>query len=330
MKIVRFHEYGGPEVLRVEDEPEPVPGPGEVRVRAEAIGVGVPDILVRTNTDAKVWPLPMIPGNDLAGTVDAVGAGVSRLRVGDRVLVASRELPQRGGCYVEARVVPETAPFALPDTVSMEQAVTLSNYLLAWFLLHHAAAPGPQHRLLIHAAGGGAGGALVEMARHLGLTVYGIVGGPGKAGHVRSLGADSAIDRTAEDVPARVAQLTGGAGVDLIYDGVGGPGFVRNFDMLAPMGTVVQFGYVAGRPDADVYTPMVRDFSRNLGLRIFSIHHFDDKHAIRRAAMDEVIGLLAGGEIAPRIHGRMKLDEAADAHRLLASGAVIGKLVLVP
>ena len=119
MKIVRFHEYGGPEVLRVEEVPEPEPKPDEVRVRAEVIGVGVPDVLVRTGNDAKTWPLPMIPGNDVVGVVDAVGAGVTRFREGDRVYVTSRELPLRGGGYAEARTVPAQAPFPVPhDSMS--------------------------------------------------------------------------------------------------------------------------------------------------------------------------------------------------------------------
>ncbi len=138
MKIVRFHEYGGPEVLQVEDVPEPEPGPCEVRVRAEAIGVGAPDILVRTGTDVKTWPLPMIPGNDMAGTVDAIGDGVTRFQVGDRVYVPSRELPLRGGSYVEARTIPEAAPFAIPEGVAAEQVVALGNYHVAWMLLNHA------------------------------------------------------------------------------------------------------------------------------------------------------------------------------------------------
>lgn len=330
MKIVRFYEYGGPEVLKVEDVPTPQPGPGEVRVRAEAIGVGVPDILVRTNTDAKVWSLPMIPGNDLAGTVDAVGEGVTRFKLGDRVLVASRELPQRGGCYVESRVVSEKVPFALPDSVWSEQAVALSNYLLAWFLLNRAGTPQPGQSVLVHAAAGGAGSALVQMARRADLTVFGVAGGPEKAEFVREMGAHAAIDRYAEDIPARVSELTDGKGVDVIYDGVAGPEFHRNFDMLAEMGLLVNFGYIAGQPDPAIYTPMAREFSRNLGFRIFSIHYFDKAHELRRAVTEEIIGLLAAGKITPRIHGHMELGDAAEAHRLLASGKIVGKLVLTP
>lgn len=330
MKIVRFHQYGGPEVLKVEEVPEPAPGSGEVRVRAEAIGVGAPDILVRTNTDAKTWSLPMVPGNDMAGRIDAVGNGVTRFKEGDRVYVTSRELPQRGGGYAEARVVPAEAPFALPDSISAEHAVTLGNYHLGWLLLNHAATPQPGQAILVHAAAGGAGSALVQLAKRQELTVFGIAGGAEKARYVGDCGADAVIDRHLEDIAARVAELTGGAGVEYIYDSVAGPNFARNFAMLASMGKVVMFGYFAGKPDPDIYSPMAADFTRCLGLQIFSIHYFDDKRDIRRRTMGQTIELLAAGEITPRIHSRMKLDDAADAHRLLESGSVIGKVVLLP
>jgi NADPH2:quinone reductase len=330
MKIVRFYEYGGPEVLRVEEVPEPVPGPGEVRVRSEVIGVGVPDVLVRTGNDAKTWPLPMVPGNDVAGTVDAVGAGVTRLREGDRVYVTSRELPLRGGGYAEARTVPAKAPFVIPDGTAAEHVVTLGNYHVAWMLLHYAAKPQPGQTLLVHAAAGGVGSALVQLAKRQGLTVFGIAGGAKKARYVAELGADAAIDRNAEDVGTRIAELTDGQGVDFIYDSVAGPNFTVNFDMLAKMGKVVMFGYIAGKPNPDLYTPMGSDFSRNLGFQIFSIHYFDDKPEIRRPTMEQMIDMLTTGDIVPRIHDRLKLGDAVAAHRLLESGEVIGKLVLLP
>lgn len=330
MKVVRFHEYGGPDVLKVEDVPEPVPGPGEVRIRTEVIGVGIPDILVRTNNDAKEWPLPMIPGNEIVGTIDAVGPDVSRFGIGDRVFLPSREMPQRGGCYVEARVVPESAPFSVPDGVAAEHMVALPNFQLARLLLDYPVRIRPGDTLLVHAAAGGAGSALVQLAKREGLTVFGIAGGAAKASYVSELGADAVIDRHAEDVCARVLELTDGRGVDLVYDSVAGPEFTRNFGMLADMGTVVMFGFIAGKPDTDLYTPMAGDFTRNLGMQTFSIHYFDDKPDIRRGVMENMIQDLADGKISPRIHARMKLADAAEAHRLLESGDVIGKLVLEP
>lgn len=330
MKIVRVHQYGDADVMRVEDVAEPLPGPGEVRVRAEAIGVGVPDILMRSGNYNWIPPFPFAPGNELAGTVDAVGPDVSRFRGGERVFVSARELPRRGGGYAEAMVVPADAPFVLPEGIPAEQAVTLGNYQLGWLLLNYAAKPGAGQTLLIHAAAGGAGSTLVHLARRQKLTVFGIAGGAAKVRYVEELGADAVIDRNAEDIGQRVAELTGGSGVDFIYDSVTGPDFGKNFDMLAPMGTVVSFGFIGGPPGGDIYTPMRAAIGRSVGLRLFSIHVLDDRPDIRRAAMDEAIAALASGEVAPRIHARVRLENAAEAHRMLESGTVTGKVVLIP
>ncbi|MEK9661617.1 MAG: zinc-dependent alcohol dehydrogenase family protein [Alphaproteobacteria bacterium] len=330
MKIVRVHEYGDADVMRVEDLPMPEPGPGEVRVRAEAIGVGVPDMLMRSGNYNWIPPFPFVPGNELAGTVDAVGAGVTRFREGDRAFVSARELPARGGGYAEAFVVPAEAPFAMPDGVSAEQAVTLGNYQLGWLLLNYAAQPQSGQTLLIHAAAGGAGSALVQLAKRQGLTVFGIAGGADKARYVSELGADAVIDRNTEEIGERVAGLTGGNGVDFIYDSVAGPNFTKDFGMLGPMGMVVQFGYIGGPPKGDIYKAMRATFGNSVALRLFSIHVLDDRPDIRRNAMEEAMAALAAGEIAPRIHATLKLEQAADSHRLLESGTVTGKVVLVP
>lgn len=330
MKVVRFHEFGGPEVLTVVDIPDPEPGPGDVRVRAEAIGVGVPDILMRRGNYEWIPPLPVVPGNELAGTVDAVGDGVETIAVGDRVYVNSRELPQRGGGYAEAMVVPAAAVFAMPDNVDAAQAVALGNYQLAWLLLNYASTPRAGDRILVHAAAGGVGSALVQVAKSMGLGVFGIAGSKAKADYVTSQGADAVIDRNAEDVGARVAELTAGEGVNFIYDSVAGPGLSNDFPMLAPMGTVIMFGYLGGDPDPDLFAHMRAKFGDSVGFRLFSIHVLDDKPVIRRGAMKSAMAALAEGEISPHIHTTMPLAEAAEAHRLVEGGSVTGKVVLTP
>lgn len=330
MKVVRFHEFGGPEVLRVENLPDPEPGPGEVRVRAEAIGVGVPDILMRRGNYEWIPPLPVVPGNEMAGIVDAVGGGVETIAVGDRVYVNSRELPQRGGGYAEAMVVPAGAVFAMPDNVDAAQAVALGNYQLSWLLLNYASTPRAGDHILVHAAAGGVGGALVQVGKSMGLTVIGIAGSKAKADYVTQQGADAVIERNAEDIGTRVADLTGGDGVDFIYDSVAGPGLSKDFAMLAPMGMVVMFGYLGGDPDPDLFAHMRAKFGDSVAFRLFSIHVLDDKPAIRRGAMKSAMAALAAGEISPHIHSTMLLSDAADAHRLIEGGSVTGKVVLTP
>jgi len=299
-------------------------------VRAEAIGVGVPDILMRRGTYNWIPPLPVIPGNELAGTAEAVGSGSGTVKPGDRVYVNSRELPQRGGGYAEKMVVPAAAVFAMPDAVEAEQAVALGNYQLAWLLLNFASSPAAGDTALVHAAAGGAGSALVQMAKRQDLMVYGVAGSPDKVRYVEALGVDAAIDRSADDIGKRIAALTGGAGVNFIYDAVGGKGFANNFDMLSAMGMVVMFGQIAGAPDPGILPPMLAHMGDCVGLRVFSIHVLDGMPDIRRNAMEQAMTALAAGEIAPRIHARLPLAEAAEAHRLLETGSVTGKVVLVP
>lgn len=330
MKRVQFGTYGGPEVLEIVEGPIAEPGPGEICIRAEAIGVGVPDILMRTGNYAWIPPLPVVPGNELAGTVSAVGAGVETLSVGQRVYVNARELSQRGGCYAEYVVVPAISVFALPDSLKAEHAVALGNYQLAWLLLNIAATPKAGDDLLVHAAAGGVGSALVQMAGAKGLNVSGVAGSEEKTRYVAELGADTVIDRSRESISERLMQRTDGAGANYVYDAVGGPDFAENFARLAPLGTLVMFGHIAGWPDPSILDPMRERFGASLGFRLFSIHVLDDMPDIRRHAMEEAIKVMASGAALPRIHTRMPLADAADAHRMLESGDVIGKVVLEP
>lgn len=327
---VQFAQFGGAEVLEVVETETAAPGPGEIRVRTGAIGVGVPDILMRTGNYAWIPPLPVVPGNELAGVVDATGDGVDSPRVGQRVYVNARELPQRGGCYADEIVVPASAAFALPDTVSDEHAVSLGNYQLAWLLLNYAVKPRSGDRALVHAAAGGVGAALVQMAKAGGLEVIGVAGSSDKARYVSNLGADHVIDRSRETITERVAELTGGAGVDVIYDSVSGPKFSEGFDMLAPMGTTVLFGYLGGKPPAEGFPPIFEKMGKSMAVRVFSIHVLDDKPDIRRHSMEQAIAAMASGAGVPHVHTTMKLADAAEAHRLLETGTVTGKVVLVP
>ncbi len=328
MKHVQFGTYGGPEVLDVVEGPIPEPGPGQICIRAEAIGVGIPDILMRTGNYAWIPPLPVVPGNELAGTVSAVGEGVTTLLVGQRVYVNARELSQRGGCYAQYMVVPAEAVFALPDSLKAEHAVALGNYQLAWLLLNIAATPKSGDDILVHAAAGGVGSALVQMACAKGLNVSGVAGSEEKAHYVAELGADTVIDRSRDSISERLMQRTDGTGANYIYDAVGGEDFAENFERLAPLGTLVMFGHIAGWPDPAILDPMRERFGASLGFRLFSIHVLDDMPDIRCHAMEEAIKVMASGAALPRIHTRMPLAKAADAHRLLESGDVIGKVVL--
>ena len=329
MKAVQLQVTGGPEVLSLVELPLPVPGPGQVRVKAEAIGAGGPDVLIRNGTYKWMPPLPAIPGNELAGVVDAVGPGASRLAVGERVLVSARELPQRGGCYAEYICVPEAVPFVLPASVSFDAAVSLGNFQLAIALL---ASNGnlPAQAVLVPGAAGGVATALAQVARSRGLRVIGTASSDAKRAFALENGVSDIVDGDPQALPERVLALTGGRGVDLAFDHVGGALFVACLRSLAPSGMAVSYNILAGPPSSDVFEELRRLLGRSLAIRTFSIHAVDADVAQRRGLMEQAIALMASGQVrAPRAT-RMPLAEARRAHELLDNGGSLGKLVLVP
>jgi NADPH2:quinone reductase len=330
VKTVVIHKTGGPEVLEPADVATPAPGKGEVLIRAEAIGVGWPDVLIRTGKYKWMPPLPTSPGSDLSGRVAAVGEGVSKLKVGQKVLVTARELAQRGGCYTEFMVVPEAAPFALPDSVDLDEAACLPNYQVAWAMLRDVLQARKLKSIFIAGAAGGVGSAAVQIARHLDLTVIGSVSSSDKDHFAREQGADHVIDYRREDVLSRVLALTENRGVDLVLDHVGGAGLFDGLKMLAPWGTLVSFNAIAGNPPSDVFAEMRNLLTKSLTLRCFSMHTLDADPALRRQIMGEVIELLGKGAIRPVVWAKLPLVEAAEAHRRIERGDSLGKILLVP
>ncbi len=329
MKLIQFSEPGPPGVMRCLDVPIPEPKPGEVLIRAGAIGVGMPDCLIRAGTYGAMPPLPATPGTELAGTIEKAGAGVSAHQVGQRVYTTARERPQRGGRYAEYVAAPVEATFLLPDSVPFEAAATLANYQVAYHIFNDALAPRSGQHVLIYAAAGGMGNALIDIAKTAGLIVIGVVSSNDKARFARALGADHVIDRKREKVGECIKDITRGHGVDAIIDPVAGPGFVDNIAMLAPCGTLVLYGSLGGKAPLDLLqTPQVRRNSP--AVRQFTIHTWDHLVEERRAGMRTLIDMLAVRKLKPRIYDRLPLTEAVRAHELLESGAVLGKLLLVP
>lgn len=330
MKTVVIHKTGGPEVLEPADVPTPSPAKGEVLVRAAAIGVGWPDVLIRTGKYKWMPSLPTSPGSDLSGQIAAVGEGVTRLQVGQKVLVTARELAQRGGCYTEYMLVPETAPFPLPDGVDLDEAACLPNYQVAWAMLRDVLQGRKLKSIFIAGAAGGVGSAAVQLARHLDLTVIGSVSSPDKERFAREQGADHVVDYRRENILDRVLALTDGRGVDLVLDHVGGAGLFDGLKMLAPWGTLVSFNAVAGNPPGDIFAEMRNLLTKSLTLRCFSMHTLDGDPVLRRRIMSEVIDMLHRGAIRPVVSAKLPLNDAAEAHRRIERGDSLGKILLVP
>jgi NADPH2:quinone reductase len=331
MKVIQMQKGGGPEVLEVVEKPLPQPAAGEVRVRAQAIGISSADMLVRKGVYAWMPPLPAIPGNEMAGVVDALGRGATGVRVGQAVLVSSRELPFRGGCYSEAICVPAEALFPLPEEITPNDAVSLPNYQLAGALLYESGVARPRS-IVAYGASGGVGMTLLQLAQCDGIEAIGIVSTEEKRAFARRAGIEHLLIRGKDDLPERIMALTGGRGVDVVY-AMAGPSaaFIANLDLLAPLGTVVSFATLGGPiPDADLFGELKKRQGKCLGVRCYSIHTLDHDRELRRALMERAIGLMAAGRLRPPPPTLIPLAEAARAHEMMEAGRTLGKVVLVP
>ena len=331
MKAIQIRRTGGPEVLEYVDIPMPTPGSTEVLVKAHSIGVNMPEVMVRRGTYRWSPPLPAVLGIELSGTIEAVGPEVQSLRVGQSVYVSARELPQRGGCYAQYIVADENALYGLPDGADLQAAATLAGYQVAWHLLHNATRGFRYETVVVTAAGGGIGSACIQLAVAAGKRVIAVAGSDEKIRFACAQGAVSGIDYRNEDVVMRVKEATQGPGVDLVLDSVGGKEFPRLFDCIGPLGMVILYGRLDGWPDAaDTFNAMEKRQGRSPALRLFSMHSFDDDAPSRRACTIALLDLLSTGVIRPVVHERVPLAQAARAHTMLESGAVIGNLVLEP
>ena len=329
MNVIQLRTPGGPEVLELVQRPLPAPAPAEVRVRAEAIGVNSADMLIRKGVYNWMPPLPAVPGNELAGVIDAVGRDVTAVRTGQKVLVSSRELPNRGGCYAEAICVPAGAVYELPQSISAQDAVTLPNYQLAGAMLYDSGVCKPGS-ILIHGAAGGVATAVIQLAVADGIQAIGTVSTQEKLDFARAAGAPHVILRGNENVLSEVKALTDGRGVDVVY-AAAGPSFIGNLELLAPLGTLVSFSIFGGlMPQADIFGELRRLLGKSLGVRVYSIHTLDEQPEKRRGFMQRAIELMAAGRLKPPPPTLLPLTEARKAHELMEAASTLGKVVLLP
>jgi NADPH2:quinone reductase len=309
-----------------------MPGPGEVRVQAHAIGVGRPDVLIRQGTYKWMPPLPAIPGSELAGVVDAVGELVTSLKVGQRVLVSSRDLAQRGGCYVQSIVVPADSPYILPETIAFNDAVSLPNLQLALALMQAASpdhAPNPGS-VLITGAAGGVATMLSQLARHSGFKTIGTARSEGKRNFALANGFDIVIDANPLTLVEQVMSATGNAGVNFAYDHLGGAIFPACIRSLSPLGIAISYNIITGKPDTDVFSLLRELLHKSLAVRCFSMHTFDEDKNNRRSMMMRAINLMANGHVKAPTSVVMNFDQVVHAHDILDKGLTLGKIVLKP
>ncbi|MGY3474787.1 zinc-dependent alcohol dehydrogenase family protein [Bradyrhizobium ottawaense] len=330
MRAVLVRQPGGPDALELVELPVPLPGAGHVQIRAEAFGVGQPDVLIRRGVYKWMPPLPANPGNDVAGRISALGSGVEGFAIGQKVLLSARDLSQRGGCYADVVVAPADAVHALPDNVDLQAAVCLSNYQVAYALLHECRHPRAPASALVIGAAGGVGTALVQLAKLAGMTVIGTVSTEEKAAFARANGADHVIFYRSEDVVARTRELTGGEGVGLVLDHVCGPEFTSYLGALGKWGTLLSYNAFAGLPEENLMAAMRNHLDICPAIRCFSFHIYDHDRDGRRALMRSVIEALSRNAIKPAISAVLRLDEVSKAHTLLEQGSALGKIIMIP
>jgi NADPH2:quinone reductase len=322
MKAIQIRAYGGPEALELAELPVPKPAAGEIVVRLEAIGVNFIDVYHRTGL-YKV-SLPYVMGQEGAGTVEALGEGVSGLEPGDRVAWANI-----AGAYAEFARLPAERAVKIPQEVDSEQAAAL---MLQGMTAHYLACdtfPLKQgDTVLIHAAAGGVGLLLVQIAKKRGARVLATVGSARKAELARQAGADELILYSEQDFLAQVKSLTGGKGVQVVYDSVGQATFLKSLDCLAPRGMLVSFGQSSGK--VPPFEPGLLSAKGSLYLTRPSLTNYIADRQSLLARAGDVMKWLAKGELFLFIGKVLPLDQAAEAHRLLEARQTMGKVLLTP
>lgn len=322
-RVIVMERPGGPEVLHVVETRLPPPGPNELRLRQTAVGVNYHDVYVRSGL-YQTLPLPGVPGIEAVGLVEAVGSDVSAFAPGDRVGYVSGAY----GCYAAARNLDADLAVRLPESASdVQWAATLMKAFTACMLLHRVRRTQAGETLLVHAAAGGMGQLLCSWASHIGARVIGTVGSDAKAAVARAHGADEVILYREEDVAARVAEITGGAGVAAVFDAVGADTFQGSIDSLGFQGHLVNYGQASG--SVAPFTPALLA-GRSLTITRPILFHYIRTPALLRAIAEETFAAFAQGAIKAIDPIELPFNEAPEAHRLLEARQSPGGIVLVP
>jgi NADPH2:quinone reductase len=319
MKAIVVREFGGPEVIKIEDVPDPAPAPGQVLIRVKAVGVNPVDVYIRSGTYARKPSLPYTPGTDLGGIVESIGAGVSRLRKGDRVYAHAV-----AGACAELAVCDEALAIPLPDRVSFQQGAAMGvPYGTAWRALFIRAHARPAETVLVHGASGGVGTAAVQIARAHGMHVIGTAGTDEGLKLIREQGAHEALNHRHADYLQEIIPLTGGRGVDVVLEMLANVNLDRDLDVIAPRARVVVIGN-RGRVEIDPRKSMGKD-AAILGMTLFNAtpEELREIHAGLAAGLDN-------GTLNPVIGKELPLRDAAKAHAAVMEPGAFGKIVLIP
>jgi NADPH:quinone reductase len=322
MQAIRVHQYGGPEAMELEALPIPAPGPGQALVKVEAAGVNFIDIYQRSG--AYKLPLPLGLGLEGAGTVQAVGDGVTNVKAGDRV--AWTQIP---GSYATHNVIAADRLVALPDGLSFRDgAAAMLQGMTAHYLVHSTYPLKAGETALIHAAAGGVGLLFCQMAKMVGARVIGTAGTEEKAGLAKAAGADEVIVYTKQDFEAELKRLTDGKGADVVYDSVGKDTFDKSLNCLKPRGMLVLFGQASGA--VPPFDPQILNAKGCLYLTRPRLDVYIESRQELEQRAGDVLGWIASGRLKLRQEHTYALADAAQAHIDLNGRKTTGKLVLIP
>ena len=318
---------GGTGVLEYADVDAPVPAPDQVVVRTKAISVNYADVVMRRGLYPVMPPLPATLGLEAAGVVDRVGDDVTGVTTGQRVAFIAPN------SYAELVAVDSAALIPLPDEISFDVGAAFPIvYLTAHHLLHTIGRIREGGWVLLHAAAGGVGTAVIQLARIAGVNVIGLTSSEQKAERVRELGLEHVFTYDSPTLVQDVLAASGGRGVDLVLDSVAGPDLGRGFDMLAPLGQVLWFGFAGGMPADTLLESLGRHFLRGVGLRTFHLTFsvMEPYPDVSRQAIQTILTRLRDKTIEPVVGSRFPLADAARAHEVLEVRETVGKVLLYP
>lgn len=332
--LVRFHELGNPTVLRIEQRPTPAPGPDEVLIRVQAIGLNWADVLWRTGRYIEDPQTPSGLGNEAAGVIEATGVDVSGLSIGDRVAALPGAGQGKYPTYGDFIVLPSSHVVRYPETISPEEAAAAyMAYLTGYFPMFEMARLQPGETVLVTGASSGTGLAALQMAARSGLVAIATTRSPAKQAALLSAGARHVIDLNGSDPVEEVMKLTCGAGVQLVYDGVGGCWFPAFGRVVARHGWYVLYGLSGG---IDLQYPAIEQFRKSWHFQLYKVLDYTGSPSLGLSrnslalsrALAYVNSGLHDGTLRVQIDRRFRLEEVVDAHRYLERGEHIGKIVL--
>ncbi len=323
VKAIRMTRSGGPEVMEYVDVEVGEPGPGEVRIRQMAIGLNYIDVYFRTGAYPQDYPAGI--GMEGAGVIEAVGSGVTHVKVGDRVAYASRPT----GAYAEVRVMPAAVLVRLPESISFETgAAMMLQGLTVQYLFRRTFALKGGETILFHAAAGGVGLIACQWARALGVTMIGTVGSDEKAALAKSHGCVHTINYNKENFVERVKEITGGKGVPVVYDSIGKDTFTGSLDCLSPLGLLVSYGSASGPVPPFGLNELASRGS--LFVTRPTLFTYSAKRDDLEAMSAELFGMVDSGKVKIEINQRYALKDAAQAHRDLEDRKTTGSTILLP